>query len=280
MPMGKRGGTGPTSVVFLYSSVGANFAALSAPFVAACGGTRARIALLLLPNSARYEARYREAWRTAGAGEIDAIYPPENLVLENEQLRTLQRSTGIFMSGGDTSLYRTVYGRSGVARAIRERHAAGRPYGGVSAGAMMACGQLVLEGSTIKTRANEFQLVADSSRASPKFGAPGLTFGKGLGLVHNCVLEPHFTTWGRFPRIVEAMHRTRSRFGLGLDDSVCLEVRGGVRATVRGRGRFYLFRRKATGTGRPEIEVRVYEPGARFELSDRNQSTLRSVPAL
>jgi cyanophycinase len=249
--------------------VKSNFAALSEPFVRASGGKRSKIALLMLPRSQRFEATYRDAWLKAGAGEVTAICPPVSLVLETEQLRTLKQSTGFFMAGGSTSLYQKIYGTKNVSRLVRELHAAGVPYGGVSAGAMMACGEVVVEGSTIKTRTNEFQLVADSSRASFKPAHPGVIVRKGLGLVQNCVLEPHFAEWGHFPRIVEAMNLTGSRFGVGLDSSICLQLRDGKRATVRGRGRLYFFRRGSRGARGLGFQVRLYEPGARFEFSTR-----------
>ena len=223
----------------------------------------------MLPRSHRYESRYREVWLEAGAGEVTAIYPPANLVLESGQLRTLRQSTGLFMPGGNTSLYQRVYGKKSVSRWIGELHAAGIPYGGVSAGAMMAFGQVVVGGSTIRTRANEFQLVADSNRASFKSERPGLIVRKGLGLLRNGILEPHFAEWGRFPRMVEAMNLTGSRFGVGLDASICLEIRDGRRGIVRGRGRLYLFRRETNGLGGRNFQVTWYEPGARFEFPTR-----------
>jgi len=223
----------------------------------------------MLPRSHRYEARYREAWLEEGAGEVSAIYPPANLILESNQLRELRESTGLFMAGGNTSLYQKIYGRKSVSRLIKELHDAGVPYGGVSAGAMMACSRVVAEGTTIRTRANEIQLVADSSLASSDPGRPGVVVGKGLGLVQNCILEPHFAEWGRFPRLVEVMDLTGSRFGVGVDASICLEIRDGRRASVRGRGMLYLFRRETNGARGRSFHVRLYEPGARFEFPAR-----------
>jgi len=269
VPSHNRGDARPTSAVFLYGDVSANFATVSEPFVKASGGKESRIVLLMLPHSQQYEARYRKAWRSAGAGEVVSILPSDHLSLERDQVRSLKRSTGLFMSGGDTALYQRIYGTKSVARLIRELHASGVPYGGVSAGAMMACETLVVRGSMTRTRRNQFHLVADSSRAASRSGRSGITVRTGLGLVKNCVLEPHFAEWGHFPRIIEAMKVTRSRYAVGVDASICLEIQDGRRAIVRGQGRAYFFCRGPAKSGSPTFETRVYDPGSQFEFGSR-----------
>ena len=265
-----RGGVASTSAVFLYGDVRENFAAVSEPFVEASGGKHSKIALLMLPRSQRYAKAYVDAWRQAGGGEVTAICPPGGLVLNTEQLQAIEQSTGIFMSGGPTSLYQRIYGTGVVYRAIRKLYDSGVPYGGVSAGAMMACDHCIVRGSLVRTRTNEFQLGSDGfvdSHKKPRPGEPaGMVIRRGLGLVKDCVLEPHFAEWGLFPGLVEAMKGTGSHFGVGLDSSICLELRDGRRAVVHGRGRLYFFRRethRGVGAG---FCARLYGPGARFEF--------------
>ena len=229
MPSRERGVAGPTSDLFLYGDVRANFASVSEPFVKACGGKRSKIALLMLPRSRRFEGPYRDAWRKAGAGEVTAICPPRSLALKTEHIRTLNQSTGVFMSGGPTALYQRIYGTRIVSRAIRNLYDSGVPYGGVSAGAMMACTFCQVGGSLIRTRTNEFQLGSNEfveSHRRPRPGErAGLVIRTGLGLVKDCVLQPHFAEWGLFPGLMEAMNLTGCRFGVGLDASICLEIR-------------------------------------------------------
>lgn len=258
------------SPVFLYGDVRENFNTVSKPFVRASGGQRARIALLMLPRSEKYATRYREAWLKAGAGEVAPIYPPTNLTLTRDQLRTLKQSTGVFMSGGRTSLYQRAYGSKGVSSLLRELHDSGVPYGGVSAGAKMACDYCTVGGTVVKTRTNEFPLaskeyVTSYQRQRPS-ERPGLVIRRGLGLVKNCVLQPHFTEFGLLPGLMEAMSLTGSRYGIGVDEPICLELRGETRATVRGRGRLYFFSRPGKRAEGSTFRLRVYEPGSHFEL--------------
>ena len=258
------------SLVFLYGDVGENFAALSEPFVRASGGQRARIALLMLPHSEKFAPIYRRAWLKAGAGQVTPILPPTSLTLTRDQLGTIEQSTGIFMSGGSTTTYQRIYGSKVVSRLIRELYISGVPYGGVSAGAMMACDRCALGGSSVRTRTNEFQLASNEFVESilKKHPAepPVLVIKRGLGLVKDSVLEPHFTEWGLFPLLFEAMSLTESRFGIGVDGPICLELQGGSKATVRGRGRLYVFTRPTKRKEDPVFSIRTYEPGNRFEL--------------
>lgn len=258
--------------VFLYGNVRENFGTLSQPFVRASGGRRARIALLMLPHSEKFAPIYRRAWLKAGAGQITPIYPPTSLALTRDQLRTLKQSTGIFMSGGRTALCQRIYGSKVVSRLIRELHESGVPYGGVSAGAKMACDQCMVGGSIARTRTNEFPLgskeyVASYQRQRPR-ERPGLGIGKGLGLVRNCVVQPHFTEWGLFPGLTEAMSLTDSRFGLGIDEPICLEIQDGSKAMVRGKGRLYFFVKPTKRKGDSTFRARVYEPGSRFRIRE------------
>ncbi len=260
------------SSVFLYGNVTENFGTLSEPFVRASGGQHARIALLMLPHSEKFAPRYRRAWLKAGAVEVTPIYPPTDLSLTRGQVRTLKQSTGIFMSGGRTALYQRIYGPKVVSRLIRELHESGAPYGGVSAGAMMACDQCMVGGVIVRTRTNEFPLGSNEYVASyqgqRRRERHGLALGKGLGLVRNCVVQPHFTEWGFLPGLTQTMSLTDSRFGLGIDEPICVEIQDGSKAIIRGKGRLYFFVKATKRRGVPTFRVRIYEPGSRFELRE------------
>ena len=174
------------------------------------------------------------------------------------------------MSGGRTALYQRIYGSKVVSSLIRELHDSGVPYGGVSAGAKMAFVHCSVGGAIVRSRSNEFQLASEDyvknyQRNFPKdWARPEVR--NGLGLVENCVLEPHFTEWGFFPRLMEAMRLTNSRFGIGLDGPTCLELHRESKGTIRGRGRLYFFVGAIKQTKGSMVRVRAYEPGSHFEL--------------
>lgn len=135
---------------------------------------------------------------------------------------------------------------------------------------MKAFDNCTVGGSAVRTRTNEFQLASKGYVGADERQRPTdrgrLVVRKGLGLAKNCVLQPHFSEFGLFPRLLEAMNLTRSRFGIGIDEPICLELPGGSKAEVRGRGRPYFFVRHAGRRGSTGIRVRIYGPGSRFEL--------------
>jgi len=249
------------STVFLYSGITA-LDAWAQPFVEACGGPGGSIALLMVPRFKPHEVRCRQALLKAGAGEIQTVAPPANLVLSDRSLRTLERSTGMFMAGGAASVYQRIYGTRPASRLIQRRVAAGVPYGGLSAGSMMAADLCDVGHTAVRTKTNEFLLAAEG-HAAPG----GVDLKAGLGLVKDSVLQPHLSEWGQLPELFEDMRVGGSRIGLGLDDSICLELKDGRSAFVRGRGRLYVLRKRTKGTRSFGVELEAYEPGAHFDLA-------------
>jgi len=253
--MRQPSGAEPTSVLFLCSGMPA-LESVAARFVGACGGKAARIALLTVPGMEQHGERCRQTLGRTGVGEIRSIVPPANLILDDEQLRSLKEATGIFMAGGPAAQYLRTYGAKRVSREIRQRHAAGVPYGGLSSGSMVAAELCDVGHSLVKTRTNEYQLAAEG-HASP----PGVDLRPGLGLVRGSVLQPHLSEWGQLPELLEDVRLGRARVGLGLDNSICLELRDGTRAWVQGRGRLYVVRRRAKGARVSVSRSRPTSPG-------------------
>jgi cyanophycinase len=251
--------------LFLFGDVADNFEAVSTAFVEAAGGRSARIALLLAggPDWERYVPRYRDPWMRLGAAEVIPIAPlGEDLRLDVSQIAQLERCSGVFIGGGDTRRYHKIYALSELGAIIRELYRSGIPYGGVSAGALIPTEKCTIWGSKVITPTNEYFVRAKAYHDLAKDGDVHLTVGRGLGLLQGCLIEVHFSEFGGFPRLVQAMEQTESTFGFGIDEPICLEIRDRVYAKVHGRGRAYFLRR----TGPLLFEVRVLEPGDEIEM--------------
>ena len=249
------------SVLYLFSGT-PSLESHGRRFVAASGGRQARIALLMVPDFEPHEKQCREALRRAGASQIETVAPGANLRLTGPQLETLGNATGLFMAGGPASTYQRIYAKRPVARLIRERYAAGVPYAGLSAGSMMAAALCDVGHSIVKTRGNGYLLAAEEHA-----GAGGVDLKAGLGLVNDCVVQPHLSEWGQLPELLEDVRLGRTRVGLGLDNSICVELRDGRDAVVWGRGRLYVVRPGSKGPRNARLEVETHEPGARFDLA-------------
>lgn len=250
--------------LFLYGGVASNFEAVSRPFVAAAGSSSAKIALLMQGGSdwEKYVPRYKDPWMRNGAAEIIPIVPNRQLELDQETIARLASCSGVFVGGGDTRIYHQVYVRSEAGGLIRRLYQSGIPYGGVSAGALITPESCIISGSKVIEPDNEY-LVRTVYFLDPyEDGDVQLRVGKGLGLLAECVVETHFSALGGFPRLVTAMEKTQTRLGLGLDESICLEIREGSFVKVHGQGRAYFAR----GIASHKYEVQIFEPGAKFEM--------------
>jgi cyanophycinase len=133
------------------------------------------------------------------------------------------------MGGGDPALYRQTFVASPAGPLIVGRVALGVPYGGVSAGAILA---------------------ATISHAGP-----------GLGLLPDAVIEAHFTEWGRLPHLVDLLVSTGAGLGLGVDEKAGAEIRDGT-LTGRGEGSVWLVEPGAED----RLLVRQGRPGATLRL--------------
>jgi len=190
-------------------------------FVPAAGRRAARIALLMAGGEgwARYVPRYVEPWRKYGATQHSIVVPGDDGTLDlPSALSALEDATGIFIAGGRTAIYHALYASEPVRSLIRERHAAGVPVAGLSAGALISPEVCLL-------------------RPTPKNPDQELRIDDGLGLISGLVVEVHFDDGpGTLPTLLEGMCRSRTTRGLGIGMSACAVLEGGQLARVLGRG--------------------------------------------
>ena len=144
--------------LFLFGDVSTNFGTVSKPFIRASGGADARIALLLQGGQGweRFVPRYRDPWMRVGAEEVVPIVPTDDYALEEKAVRSINECTGIFVAGGDTEIYHRVYASEKIGSIIRSRYREGIPYGGVSAGAIIAPETCILQGGLAPHRITSF----------------------------------------------------------------------------------------------------------------------------
>jgi cyanophycinase len=187
-------------------------------FVPAAGGREAVIALLMQGGSdwEKYVPRYAEPWARRGATCYYPIAPDESGELDLEDVSArLQQATGICIGGGHTPTYHRLYATEPLRSLIRERHQAGVPVAGLSAGALIALDVCVFDSDEIER---------DSPRVVP-----------GLGLAHDLFVEVHFAEWNRLPDLLEAMVQAKMSVGWGIDESACMVVEEGQFRRVLGR---------------------------------------------
>lgn len=250
-----------TRRLFFYGGRAGNFAQTSTPFIAAAGGRGARVALLFASGDPGWDRNldwYRQPWIDLGATVIPVHPEPGSTRLSHQALETLRTCTGIFMSGGETRRYHEVYIQSGAADLIRGAYRSGVPYGGLSAGALLAPATGQIWGDRLTTATNLLRL-----RGSEEGCDSELETGPCLGLLDGWLVEAHFTERGGFGRLVAAMEQTGIARGIGLDNPICMQIENETSVEVSGEGRAYRLCRQPSG----ETLVAVYNPGESFSVA-------------
>jgi cyanophycinase len=249
--------------VFLYGDIGENFDSTSIPFIQSAGGSNARIAVLGMggPTWESYFNRvFRDRWLRFGVQEVISITPNDNMALNEEVASQLQKYSGLLICGGDTRIYHTVYSNNPTIKdAILSLYQKGIPVAGVSAGALISTSHCTIWRNKVTNGRNEFII---RSKYDATLKDQELITGHGLGLIQNCIIEPHFIEYGGFPRLIAAMQRTSAHIGLGIDEPVCLEIKDEVYGRVHGKGRAYYIKKKED-----DFNVQILEPGQDFLLT-------------
>jgi cyanophycinase len=182
----------------------AAFDVVAEEFVPAAGGCDATIALLMQGSSGweKYVPEYTQPWIRRGVSRYYPIVPDENGALDLDAVSArLREATGIFIGGGHTPTYHRLYGTEPIRSIIRESYQKGVPIAGVSAGALIAPTICVL--------------------TPDETGDASLKTVAGLGLVSDLIVGVHFTACNALPSVLEAMAKTRTKTGWGIDEPAC-----------------------------------------------------------
>jgi cyanophycinase len=207
----------PRRLLFLLGGSAA-FDVVAEEFVSAAGGRDAIIALLMQGGGGwkKYVPEYTEPWTRRGASRYDPIAPEENGTLDLHAVSAkLRKATGIFIGGGHTPTYHHLYATEPVRNILRESYHRGVPIAGVSAGALIAPEICVLPPD--ETDDGSLQIV------------------DGLGLVSDLIIGVHFTERKALPSVLEAMARTHTRTGWGIDEPACAVFEDGQFKGALGR---------------------------------------------
>lgn len=182
----------------------AAFDVVTEEFVPAAGGRDATIALLMQGGRGweKYVPEYAQPWIRRGVSRYYPIAPDENGTLDLDAVSAkIREATGIFIGGGHTPTYHQLYATEPIRGILRESYHKGVPIAGVSAGALIAPEICALPPD--ETDDGTLQIVA------------------GLDLVSNLIVGVHFTELNALPSVLDAMARTRTRAGRGIDESAC-----------------------------------------------------------
>lgn len=172
-------------------------------FVELSGGADADI--VVIPTASQLEQTgpdYNDIFRELGAGKVEFLPITSRFDCDNPGFaEMLDRSTGIFMTGGNQLRLSTILGGTLVAQKIRRQNASGVPVAGTSAGASIM---------------SEHMIAGGASNAAPAEDA--INLAPGLGLTNAVIIDQHFTQRNRLGRLLSASSYNPFLIGLGIDE--------------------------------------------------------------
>ncbi len=238
-------------------------------FLAISGGADARIAII--PTASQLEStgkRYEDVFRELGAREATSLPYKTRADTEREDwLETLERSTGVFLTGGNQLRISTVLGGTPVAKAIRRLNAKGVNVGGTSAGAAIL---------------SEHMIAFGSEGATPRAGLA--TLAPGFGMTNRVIIDQHFRERDRLGRLLTALSYNPFAIGLGLDEDTAAFIDPSDRIEVVGAGAITVVDTagvehssvSSAEVGQPifmtGVRIHILPHGATFDLKTRKSA--------
>lgn len=190
-------------------------------FVEICGGRRSRISIIATASELEDTGRnYEKLFRRLGVDHVGVLkINKREDCSDASMLEYLEKSDGVFMTGGNQLRLSTTLGGTEVAQMIRRRNADGLHVAGTSAGAAFMPEHMIaggIEGST------------------PTPGS--VTLAPGLGLTNNFIIDQHFRQRDRLGRLLTALAFNPFAVGIGLDEDTAAFIQPGDRLEVLGSG--------------------------------------------
>ena len=190
-------------------------------FIDICGGKEARIGII--PTASELEdtgRNYEKLFRQIGVKHAMVLPFESREDCNNEEyLDYIEKSDGVFLTGGNQLRLSTTLGGTATAQLIRRRNAAGMHVAGTSAGAAFVPEHMIaggLEGST----------------PSPDM----VTMAPGLGLTNKFIIDQHFRERDRMGRLLTALAYNPFAVGMGLDEDTAAFISNDDDVEVVGSG--------------------------------------------
>ncbi|MGA9572339.1 MAG: cyanophycinase [Lysobacterales bacterium] len=234
-------------------------------FVGLCGGGDARI--LVIPTASELDETgpsYQELFEDMGAKAMCIPIEEREDCYKKETIAVMERSTGIFITGGNQLRLSTILGGTPVARTIRRLNADGVHMAGTSAGAAIISEHMIAGG-----------------RGGPSPRESGVVLAPGLGLTNRAIIDQHFNRRGRMGRLLAALSFNPFVCGLGIDENTAAFIAPDGILDVVGHGTVTVidpsglshssmsYVRKAEAVTLIGLKLHVLASGSRFNLETR-----------
>ena len=235
-------------------------------FIDVCGGKDARIAIIPTASDLVDTGRnYEKLFRRIGVKHAQVLQMETREDCKNSEFTDyIEKSDGVFMTGGNQLRLSTTLGGTPVAQTIRRRNAAGMHVAGTSAGAAFMPEHMIAGGD-------------EGSTPSPNM----VTMAPGLGLTNNFIIDQHFRQRDRLGRLLTALAYNPFAMGIGLDEDTAAFIRPGDDLEVVGSGGITIIdptnlsyssmdrARSGDPVSLIDVKLHILISGGRFEIQSR-----------
>ncbi len=235
-------------------------------FVNLCGGTDARISII--PTASQLEdtgRNYEKLFRKLGCKHARVLaFETREDCQSSEDLAYIDKSHGVFMTGGNQLRLSTTLGGTEVAQRIRRRNAEGMHVAGTSAGAAFMPEHMIAGGY-------------EGSTPSPDM----VTMAPGLGLTNKFIIDQHFRQRDRLGRLLTALAYNPFAVGLGLDEDTAAFISPDESLEVVSSGGITLIdptdlsyssmdkARRGDPVSLLDVRLHILISGGRFDIATR-----------
>lgn len=192
------------------------------------GGKKALIVVIPTASSIPIEVseNYQQAFDKLGCENIHIMDIRSREDAETpEYLELMQRADCVMFSGGDQSKIVKYIGGTALDEIIKKKYENEEfVIAGTSAGAMCMGDEMITGGGVQEA-----------------FTKGATDMGKGMGYIHNFIIDSHFIRRGRFGRLAEAVARFPMLIGIGLAEDTGLVIKNSNECEVIGSGMVILF---------------------------------------
>jgi cyanophycinase len=238
-------------------------------FIDICGGKKSRIAIIPTASELADTGRnYEKLFRKIGIRHTQVLQILTRKDCQSkEHLDYIEKSDGVFMTGGNQLRLSTTLGGTPVAQMIRRRNARGMHVAGTSAGAAFMPEHMIAGGD-------------EGSTPSPTM----VTMAPGLGLTNNFIIDQHFRQRDRLGRLLTALAYNPFAVGIGLDEDTAAFIRPGDDLEVVGSGGITIIdptnlsyssmdrARRGDPVSLIDAKLHILIAGGRFEIASRKAS--------
>ena len=235
-------------------------------FVEECGGKSCRISII--PTASELEdtgRNYEKLFRKLGVRHAQVLpFETREDCQSSDALQYIDKSDGVFMTGGNQLRLSTTIGGTEVATRIRRRNADGMHVAGTSAGAAFMPEHMIAGGD-------------EGSTPSPDL----VTLAPGLGLTNKFIIDQHFRQRDRLGRLLTALAYNPFAVGIGLDEDTAAFIRPGDDFEVVGSGGITVIdpsdlsyssmdrARRGEPVSLIDVKLHILVSGGRFDIETR-----------